>query len=218
MSKAGRGEAPASLREFPPADHRPAPADSVPSVDISGSLCAYLRVYGLMGRLRSFAGEDCLWGPPAPLFTRVGGISVLRTSRRGGSRKLAATNIHRVTRQWRISLLAVMEIRLLAEALAPPEVYVSNRCVGRKPRKGAGPLPALLLDRGPLPPTILCLSLGGRKEPRVVRGLDHHPRNGDTPSTGPVADRVALHFANRVIPPRRTPPTTDSQPREEDER
>ena len=166
MSKAGRGEAPASLREFPPADHRPAPADSVPSVDISGSLCAYLRVYGLMGRLRSFAGEDCLWGPPAPLFTRVGGISVLRTSRRGGSRKLAATNIHRVTRQWRISLLAVMEIRLLAEALAPPEVYVSNRCVAnRPPREGAGPLPALLLDRGPLPLRLpSAFVLGGRKE------------------------------------------------------
>jgi hypothetical protein len=32
------------------------------------------------------------------------------------------------------------------------------------PREGTGQLPVLLLDRGQLPPTTLCLSLGGSKE------------------------------------------------------
>ncbi len=73
-----------------------------------------------------------------------------------------------------IRLLAVMEISLLAEALAPTEVYVSNRRVDKRPlREGAGPLPALLLDRGQLPPITYSAHAwaGGRRRSRV-----HHSR------------------------------------------
>src|SRR5215213_6073968 len=49
-----------------------------------------------------------------------------------------------------------------------PQRRVCCNCyVGKKSvRKGAGPLPALLLDRGQLPPTTSCLFLGGSKETR----------------------------------------------------
>src|SRR5215203_3593784 len=61
---------------------------------------------------------------------------------------------------------ATPKIRHLGDTPAPVEEYdivvtwSTDRCV-----EGAGSLPALLLDQGPLPPTTtLCLSLGGRKE------------------------------------------------------
>jgi hypothetical protein len=62
-------------------------------------------------------------------------------------------------------------------------------------REGVGLLPALLLDWGQLPPTSLCLWLGGSKETRVVQGYDHHSGRqwGDATLTGPVADQAALH-------------------------
>jgi hypothetical protein len=46
---------------------------------------------------------------------------------------------------------------------AAPKWY--NRYVANKsPCEGVGPQPALLLDRGQLPPTTLCLCMGGSKE------------------------------------------------------
>ena len=97
-----------------------------------------------------------------------------------------------------------MEISLLAEALASTEVYVSNRCVARKPREGAGPLPALLLDRGQLPPTtpVFPWTSERRREWFGDVTIALEDVGGDTPSIGPVADRAALHLhsANRVKP------------------
>src|SRR5215210_5215620 len=91
--------------------------------------------------------------------------SIIPPTRQGApARALATRHLRRAQANFAKKYQALAHLR---DTSTPIGAYDTNVTWGTgTPRKGAGPLPALLLAQGPLPPTTPCLPMGGSEERR----------------------------------------------------